>query len=70
MPQNTKAGQISDKSQYSHYKADANPPATEAFKVGETGDSPKNTSKRALVTLNDSIVASDFVGSPFDETDT
>jgi len=44
--------------------------ATEDFNVGETGESPKNTSNRADVTLPDSIVASTFVGNPPDETET
>lgn len=43
---------------------------TEAFKEGETGESPRNTSKRAKVTLSDSIVASTSVGKPLDETET
>lgn len=40
------------------------PLATEAFKVGETGLSPRNTSKRAEATFVDSIVASTVEGNP------
>lgn len=36
----------------------------EAFKVGETGLRPKNTSKREIVTFSDSIVASAADGIP------
>lgn len=43
--------------------------ATEAFKEGETGVSPKNTSKREVVTFSDSILASTLDGSPSDETE-
>lgn len=49
----------------------ANPSATEAFKEGETGASPRNTSKRAEATVPDSIVASTPEGiSPSEETQT
>ena len=48
----------------------ANSLATESFKEGETGPFPKNTSKRARVTLPDSIVASTLDGSPSNETHT
>ena len=48
----------------------ANPLATESFKEGETGPFPKNTSKRARVTLPDSIVASTLDVSPSNETHT
>lgn len=44
------------------------PLATESFKEGETGASPKKTSKREIETFPDSIVASTLDGSPFDET--
>lgn len=50
-----------------YFKTAANPAATEAFKVGETGEFPKKTSKRAEVTLFDSIVASIPVGGPSTE---
>lgn len=40
------------------------PSATEAFKEGETGLFPRNTSKRAEVTFADSIVASTVEGNP------
>lgn len=50
-----------------YFKTATNPVATEAFKVGETGESPKKTSKRADVTLFDSIVASTPVGRPSTE---
>lgn len=46
----------------------ANPLATESFKDGETGASPKKTSKREKDTFPDSIVASTLDGSPSDET--
>jgi len=46
------------------------PSATEAFKDGETGLSPRNTLKRAEDTFSDSIVASIVDGSPFEETET
>lgn len=46
------------------------PSATEAFKEGETGLSPRNTLKRAEATFADSIVASMVDGSPFEETET
>jgi hypothetical protein len=49
---------------------DSNPVETEAFKGGETGVSPKNTSKRAKLTFSDSIVASTLDGSPLDEIET
>lgn len=44
--------------------------ATEDFNVGETGESPKNTSNKADVTLPDSISASTSFGNPPDETET
>jgi hypothetical protein len=44
--------------------------AAEFFKDGETGASPKNTSKSAEVTFSDSIVASTLEGIPSDETQT
>lgn len=44
--------------------------ATEAFKEGETGLSPRNTLKRAEATFADSIVASTVDGNPFEETET
>lgn len=44
--------------------------ATEDFKEGDTGLSPRKTSKRARVTFADSIVASMVDGTPFDETET
>ena len=44
--------------------------ATEHFKVGETGESPKYPSKRAMVTFSDSITASVFEGKPSDEIET
>ena len=48
----------------------ARPLAVEVFKDGETGVSPKNTSKSAEVTFADSIVASTLEGIPSDETQT
>lgn len=53
-----------------YLRTDSNPVATEAFKVGETGVSPKNTSKSAELTFSDSIVASTLDGSPLDEMET
>lgn len=44
------------------------PLATESFKEGETGASPKKISKREKQTFPDSIVASTLDGSPLDET--
>jgi len=46
------------------------PSATEAFKDGETGLSPRNTLKRAEDTFSDSIAASIVDGSPLEETET
>ena len=46
------------------------PLANEAFKEGETGASPKNTSKSEVAMFPDSIVASTPDGSPSDETET
>jgi hypothetical protein len=48
----------------------ARPLAAEFFKDGETGASPKNTSKSAEVTFSDSILASTLEGIPSDETQT
>lgn len=48
----------------------ASPVATDVFNEGETGASPKNTSKSAEPTFGDSIVASVLVGNPSDETAT
>lgn len=48
----------------------ATPLETEAFKEGETGASPKNTSKRAKATFPDSIVAFTEDGRPSEETQT
>lgn len=48
----------------------ANPLETAAFKEGDTGSLPKNTSNRAEVTFIDSIVASTAEGKPPDETET
>ena len=44
--------------------------ASEDFNVGETGESPKNTSNRTDVTLPDSTAASTSFGNPPDETET
>lgn len=55
---------------YFYTRLIANWLATEDFNVGETGESPKNTSNRADVTLLDSIAASTPVGNPPDETET
>lgn len=46
------------------------PSATEDFKEGETGLSPRNTLKRAEATFADSIVASTVDGNLFGETET
>lgn len=48
----------------------AKPLATEALREGETGEFPKNTSKRATVTFIDLIVASTEEGRPSDEMQT
>lgn len=53
-----------------HLRIVARPLAAEFFKDGETGASPKNTSKSAEVTFSDSIVASALEGIPSDETQT
>ena len=53
-----------------HLRIVARPLAAEFFKDGETGASPKNTSKSAEVTFSDSIVASTLEGIPSDETQT
>ena len=48
----------------------AKPLATEALREGETGEFPKNTSKRTIVTFIDLIVASTEEGRPSDEMQT
>ena len=53
-----------------HLRIVAKPLAAEVFKDGETGVSPKNTSKSAEVTFADSIVASTLEGIPSGETQT
>lgn len=50
--------------------AAANPLEAEAFNDGETGSPPRNTSKRADVTFDDSIVASIEEGIPSADTQT
>lgn len=54
----------------SYLRRIASPLATEAFRGGETGVSPKNTSKIAVATLMDSIVASALESAPLDEIET
>jgi len=46
------------------------PLATDIFKVGETGETPKKPSKRAKVTFTDSISASTLVGNPSEDMET
>lgn len=48
----------------------AKPLEAEAFKDGETGLPPRNTSNRAYVTFDDSIVASTEEGIPSADTKT
>lgn len=62
----------SEKANYGniHLRIVASLLAIETFSEGETGASPKNTSKRAKVTFVDSILASTPDGIPFDDTQT
>lgn len=53
-----------------YFRAAANPLEAEFFNDGETGLLPRNTSKRANATFDDSIVASTEEGIPSDDTQT
>lgn len=55
---------------FNYLSAAANPLQAEAFNDGETGLPPRNTSKRADVTFDDSIAASTEEGIPSGVTKT